>query len=204
MLKWSYGDSGDSIVLESFRHKGYLPEGALDNGNQEESLIAGLPPFLRTLVVTDGTVTKTLEAYFWEPVIVEPLSQGIKPADEDIHWLEIEKGNDVLLRNVRLKGHKTENVYAFASSIVNLNRLPASFRDKLINGDLGIGELIRDSGLETYREILEIGACTKNSYSNAKQVDNETPIDMVYRTYRIILNQHPAILITETFPLSLY
>lgn len=190
-------------MLESFRHKGYIPEG-IAGAEKEESLLAGLPPFLRTLVVTDGTVTKTLEAYFWEPVLVEPLAQGVESAENDLPWLEVKAGDDVLLRNVRLVGNKTDSVYAFASSVVNLDRLPENFRKQLINGDLGIGELIRDSGLETYREILEIGACQENRYSNVNHADTPEAIDMIFRTYRIILNQHPAILITETFPLDLY
>ena len=36
-----------------------------------------LPPLLRILLVTDGTVTKTLEAYYWERISVDQLAQAL-------------------------------------------------------------------------------------------------------------------------------
>src|SRR5262245_31461994 len=37
----------------------------------DDHQFAGLPPLLRALLLTDGTVTKVLEAYLWEPIRVE-------------------------------------------------------------------------------------------------------------------------------------
>ena len=81
-------------------------------------------------------------------------------------------------------------MYAF--SVIRPQEIPDELRDKLIAGTLGIGELIRNCGLETYRELLEIGS--------ANSVDGEH----MYRTYRIVLNHKPAILVTEHFPIDVF
>jgi chorismate-pyruvate lyase len=53
--------------------------------------------------------------------------------------------------------------------------------------------LIRDSGLESYREVLDVG------------LDRTAGGELaVFRTYRITIEHRPVILITEYFPLALY
>ncbi len=49
-----------------FNSKGWMPESTLSATDVTAVDFAALPPILRTLLVTDGTVTKTLEAYFSE------------------------------------------------------------------------------------------------------------------------------------------
>jgi chorismate-pyruvate lyase len=158
--------------------------------------LAGLPPFLRALLVTDGTVTKILEAYFWEPVAVDTLAQDLKIAERDIPWVEVAAGDQVLVRQAQLRGTDSGKVYATAFSVIRTERIPPAFRQRLIDREIGIGVLIRDSGLESYREVMEIGA---------EDVDTQAiGDDRVFRTYRIIIDGVPVILITETFPLAFY
>ena len=59
-----------------FRCDGYVPQGTIRDSWGHAIPLAELPPFLRALLVTDGTVTKILEAYFWEPVVVDTLSSA--------------------------------------------------------------------------------------------------------------------------------
>jgi chorismate-pyruvate lyase len=77
--------------------------------------------------------------------------------------------------------------------VIRTELIPAHFRRRLIDREIGIGALIRDSGLESYREVMEVGL----------EPDTGTD-DAVFRTYRIIIAGEPVILITETFPLALY
>ena len=163
--------------------------------------MASLPPFLRTLLVTDGTVTKSLEAYFWEPVAVENLGQEVVPLARDTPWLGLERGAEVLHRRVRLVGGHSGTVYAHAESRIRLTRLPADLRDELRQGRIGIGELLRECGLETYRELLDFGVGPVQGLAHVFTVPDET---LVHRTYRIAVGHQPAILITEHFPLSVY
>ena len=61
-------------LIESLQVRGCIVDGFEDDAGLGKAM-ADLPPFLRSLLITDGTVTKTLEAYFWEPVQVQVLKQ---------------------------------------------------------------------------------------------------------------------------------
>lgn len=180
-----------------FRCDGFQRGGAIPRSGSREGLaLAGVPPFLRALLVTDGTVTKILEAYFWEPVAVDTLAQELMTAERDIPWVEVGAGDQVLVRQAQLRGTDTGKVYATAFSVIRTERIPPAFRQRLIDREIGIGVLIRDSGLESYREVMEVGAADADILAAGD--------DEVFRTYRIIIDGVPVILITETFPLALY
>ena len=52
-----------------------------------------LPPVLRTLLLSDGTVTKFLEAYYQEPIRVKTLFHAEAPPGEDMTPLAPRKGD---------------------------------------------------------------------------------------------------------------
>lgn len=181
---------------EAFRGEGFLDQLIIARRGGGELAVSAVPPFLRALLVTDGTVTKILEAYFWEPVEVVTLSQELVPAGGPIPWIDVAEGDRVLQREARLRGARSGRVYASASSLIRTELIPEGFRQRLIDREIGIGVLIRDSGLESYREVLEIGA--------EPSAGPEVRGDGVFRTYRIIIAGAPVILITERFPLAPY
>ena len=160
--------------------------------NHTEVDFASLPPFLRVLLTTDGTVTKSLEAYFWEAVEVTTLAQSyvLLPADEPM--LGLNAGELVLNRQVRLQGSETGRVYVFAESLVRTELLPAEVRAGLEKGEVGIGELLRECGLETYRQIRDFGHC---------EVLGQL---CVWRSYLIAMAGEPFIQIRERFPVALF
>lgn len=184
-----------------FKSRGYVPGGIVTNSKNESLHMEALPPFLRTLLVADGTVTKSLEAYFWERVEVENLGQELTYLSDAAPWLDLPAGAQVLTRRVRLRGADSGCVYAYAQSLIKLEALPAHLRDDLQQGRIGIGELLRERGLETYREILDVGQSTEPSLQAVFDFD---PGDLIYRSYRIVIQHQPAIQITEKFPCSLY
>jgi len=180
------------------RWEGFLRDGAIPLDDGGRLPLAELPAFLRALLVTDGTVTKILEAYFWEPVEVETLQQELVTAERPIDWVQVGAGDRVLIRRARLRGTDTGRVYAKAFSVIRPELIPETFRQRLIDREIGIGVLIRDSGLESYREVLEVGV------EPAEGDDAASEAVSVYRTYRIIIDRKPVILITEGFPLAVY
>lgn len=194
---------GNKVPMESyFKTKGYVSGGIITNSRQENLDIEAMPPFLRTLLVTDGTVTKSLEAYFWEPVVVENLGQMPVKLTESIDWVYMHQGDEALLREVRLKGENSGKVYAYAKSWLRLDLLPRNLKDDLLAGKIGIGELLRERGLESYREVLDIGREIDESLApvfNAKKCG-----ELLYRTYRVIMQGEATMLITEKFPYRLY
>jgi len=196
MVERYYDKFGTPPHAAPFRCDGFQRGGAIPRRGGGGLPLAALPPFLRALLVTDGTVTKILEAYFWEPVIVDTLGQEQVSAERDIPWVEVAAGDGVLVRQAQLRGADSGKVYASAFSVIRPERIPPGLRHRLIDREIGIGVLIRDSGLESYREVMEVGV-----------VEGDRPggeTRGVFRTYRIIIDGAPVILITETFPLALY
>lgn len=138
---------------ELFRSCGYMPE--LKGLSWLE-----LPAIIRVLLATDGTVTKSLESYFWEPINVRCVQQKkLTPAE---HQGAVASGvwqaNDELWgRDVCLEGEVSQKSYVSASSVVCFSVLPAKLRQGLLVGELGIGEIIRSLGMETYRQVVRVG-----------------------------------------------
>lgn len=189
-------------ISDHFKTRGYVPGGIISNSKAEYLDIEAMPPFLRTLLVTDGTVTKTLEAYFWEGVSVGNLGQQKIELDSDIPWLGMKKGDLALRREVKLQGKESGRVYAFARSILRLDLLPNHVCEDLLVGRIGIGEMLREYGLETYREILDIGREIDESLRMV--FESKQCGELVYRTYRVLMNRQPTMLITEKFPFRLF
>jgi chorismate-pyruvate lyase len=185
-------------MSQRFRTRGYVPGGFIVNAKQQVVEMAALPPFLRTLLVTDGTVTKSLEAYFWEVVNVENLGQSVVTLEQDVEWLQARRDDAVLKRRVRLVGADSGTVYAYAESLLRHRLLSPDLQQSLLEGKLGIGELLRECGLETYRELLDFG--TEPVADMATVFNNQGGDELVYRVYRIALHGEPVILITEKFP----
>lgn len=188
-----YGRGTSAPSAPPFRHDGFTRDGEIAGATGERLALSRLPPFLRALLVTDGTVTKILEAYFWEPVAVDTLEQRFEPAQEPVPWIGVERGDPCLIRDARLRGTDSGRGFAEAFSLIRTQLIPPDFRRRLIDREIGIGVLIRDSGLESYREVLDMGLDRTSGGEVA-----------VFRTYRIIIAHRPVILITEYFPLELY
>jgi chorismate-pyruvate lyase len=190
-----YDRTLDSATANPFRSEGYLRNGAVPRQGGGAVELQSLPPFLRALLVTDGTVTKILEAYFWEPVEVQTLRQELVETERPIDWIDLDAGAPVLVRHAQLRGTDSDLVFATAFSVIRTERIPPAFRRRLVDREIGIGVLIRDSGMESYREVLEIGV---------EAAEDGHGGELVFRTYRIIINREPVILITESFPVELY
>lgn len=182
-----------------FKSHGYLPEGTITNTQGQTLDIAAMPAILRTLLVTDGTVTKTLEAYFWEPVSVTNLKQDEIIAAKAMDFLECPQGEPLLDRRISLLGQSSKTLYAHAHSLIRLEMLPKAICADLKAGLIGIGEILRETGLETYRELVDLGAESTNDINKLGQ-NTQT----IYRSYRIMIAHKPVILVTEKFPCSVY
>lgn len=185
-----------------FKSKGYVPGGVITNTKREILDLSALPPFLRVLLLTDGTVTKSLEAYFWEPIAVDSLAQDTVRVSADLDWIGLKRGDRALQREVRLIGAESGVVYAYAKSLLKLEMLPAAVQQDLLSGGIGIGELLRERGLETYREILDMGR--EADPSLARLFNDRHGNELLYRVYRVLMKREAIILIEEKFPYRLY
>jgi chorismate-pyruvate lyase len=159
--------------------------------------LARLSPFLRVLLVTDGVVTRILEAYFGEPIDVDVLSHSELCSELSYPEVGVNIGDRIVSRRVVLRGRVTHEPYAFASSIVVSDCLPPEVRRGLIEERKGIGELLCANRLETYRELIAIRRC--DAAERACHLGVATGARVVSRTYKIHLNGRAAMLIEEVF-----
>jgi chorismate-pyruvate lyase len=189
------------MLKEHFRSRGFIEGGIVRNLNQDEMDIQSLPPFLRTLLVTDGTVTKSLEAFFWENIKIETRWQEQCYLTDKLPCINAEAGDQVLKREVLLHGATSNDVYAYATSYLRTELLDQDIKKQMLEGKIGIGELLREIGLETYREIVDFG---RDVFNTSNKYEDEEYIETIYRTYVINIGGKPAIQITERFPLRLF
>ena len=185
-----------------FRSSGFLQNEIINTESGVPLDLTQLPAFLRTLLVTDGTVTKSLEAWFWENVKIHPVSNRLEILQDGVVGLEVESGDKVLHREVMLKGVQSNQVYTCARSTVSLKHLPQEVGEALEKGEIGIGELLRENGVETYRDIFNINYLMEPPKKDTLISSLQTEI--LSRSYRIRVNGHPAIIVTEFFPVNTY
>ena len=185
-----------------FRSSGFLQDSVINTESSVQLDLQNIPPFLRTLLVTDGTVTKSLEAWFWERVIIQPISNCLEVLKDEISGLEVSSGDKVLHREVMLIGMDSDITYACARSTVSLKHLPKEIGNALEKGEIGIGELLREKGVETYRDIFNINYLSLLPVKDS--LLSSLSSELLLRSYRIRVNGHPAIVVTENFPVNVY
>lgn len=162
---------------------------------------ARLSPFLRALLAIDGTVTHFIESYQSERVCVLKIGQGEVVLPNDVPLLQVESGTEVLTRQVLLKGCNSKRFYVFGSSLIVADRLEEEARDLIMTPEIGLGSILRNTRLETFREIVWV--YREHWQSLPPAVDVFETRELVSRTYQVIHNQRPIMLINEKFPANL-
>lgn len=157
-----------------------------------------ISPFQRALLSIDGTVTKLIEAYMLEPVESVLLAQHTQRLHTDHPWLALPEGSEVVARQVLLRGRYSATVYAYAVSLLALERLPSTMLRDLAVEPAGIGRVLLNSQIENRREVLWYG---REQIANLPQVVARcTGNAFLSRTYRIITGGQPVMVINEKFP----
>lgn len=163
-----------------------------------------LSPFQRALLVADGTVTRFIEAYKHIPVQIVLLYQERRTLHNQHKWLELPTGGNIIAREVVLqtpcKENQTPKVHAYAVSQIVHERIPKIVVDGLDAGINGLGVLLQHSQLETRRDLLWWGIERVNGLPSSIAHFEGNPF--LSRTYRIVANEKPLMLITEKFPLE--
>ena len=152
----------------------------------------------RILLTTDGTVTDVLEAYYREPMQVVVLAQEQMPAAEAVPLLSIDKGHELLTREILLQGAISGSCVLFASSLIVIDRLSAPLRDGLLLKQRPLGHLILEHRIETFREIVSCRREPAMALSKWFQLNDAAPL--LCRTYTIATGGVPMMLVTEKFP----
>jgi chorismate-pyruvate lyase len=157
-----------------------------------------LTPFQRALMVTDGTVTKFIEAYTLDPVEIIRLNQRLYPLEEDHPWLEASKGTEVMFREVMIRGIYSHTLYVHGVSYIVPERLQDDMRKRLEVQGEGIGRILNDAQMETRREVLWFGR--ERPADLPREISRMSDGEFVSRAYRIITDGKPIVMINERFP----
>ena len=157
-----------------------------------------LPPFLRVLLVTDGTVTKNMEAYFLEKIDVEIIAHTQTASEQDYPEVGVARGDSIVLRRVLLRGRVSRSVYAFAESILGCDKVAEDILNELMTHRLGIGELLRQRKLETLRELINVRRAQAGEWASHLAVRPDETV--LVRHYTIGYSGRPMIRIQEIFP----
>ena len=169
-------------------------------GNLKDLNLRTLSAVERALLVIDGTVTRFLEAYMMEPIDIIRLGETRERLIRPHVWLELPKGESVVSRRVLLRGKYSDHVYASAASLVVPYRVKNAVQP--VDGRIpeGLGRMLLNGSTEQYRELLWYGKEIANDLpGEMRTLDSESAMA---RTYRIIVQGKPTMMITEWFELG--
>lgn len=159
--------------------------------------LLALHPDLRTLLFTDGTVTRTLEVQTLSRVTVEVTAQSTCPAPDSIAvHLQTPPDSETVRRRVTIGLESPAKPAIWAESYLLPERLPGGFIGLLDGTPDGIGESLQRIRLEGWREMLWFGLDSPPSWD--PMASHLAPI-FITRLYRVMTDGRPALLIAESF-----
>jgi chorismate-pyruvate lyase len=162
--------------------------------------INSLEPLQRVLLVTDGTLTEILEANFVERIRLVKISQRVISATPAYVFLDPDPGEALIERKILLQGEDSKRNYAYAESLIAVERLGQSFHDQLLHSNTPLGRLWLEHKLETFKELKEIRSEPAGGLSHYFECADGAPL--LVRTYRVFSAAKPVMVITEYFPTS--
>lgn len=154
--------------------------------------------FQKILLVTDGTLTKILEAYLQEKLNVVKLSEKLITLPQVIEPLDIPAGQELIQRRILLQGSRSQTNWLYAESFIVPDRLHKSFKEQLLTSQKPIGKLWLEYKLETFKEVIDSSHEPAGSIADYFQLS--PTVGLLSRTYRVFSNRLPVMMITEKFP----
>lgn len=195
-------------VLRPSSNTGILEEGQILRTDLQKSLKSShidpstLSTFQRILLTTDGTVTHMLESYLYEQIQVVKLSEELVSLTQDIQSLDLKAGTEVIARRILLRGRISRRNFIYAESIIIPERLDEQFRQELLKSKTPIGKIWFERRVETFKEIIDSGKEQAEGLSNYFSIEPED--SLLFRTYSVLSQGKPTMMITEKFPESYF
>lgn len=162
--------------------------------------LAGMDADLRSLLFTDGTVTRTLEAQTLRRVRVEVVDQAeCQVLGLGARHLVAPATTAAVRRRVTIGIDGMVAPLIWAESHLLPDRLPAGFIGLLDQTPDGIGESLQQIKLEGWREMLWFGLDAAPCWD--ERAAQAAPAFLT-RLYRVITAGQPALLISESFAVT--
>jgi chorismate-pyruvate lyase len=135
------------------------------------------------------------------PVSVEVVDQtDVAVRGQVAEHLEVPSGSESVRRRVLIGTGEPMEPAIWAESHILPNRLPSGFLGVLQGASDGIGESLQRVELESWREMLWFGVDSHPAWSG---VDSHLSSPVITRLYRVITIGLPALLISESFSVTL-
>ncbi|MBI5327335.1 MAG: chorismate lyase [Deltaproteobacteria bacterium] len=132
-----------------------------------------IKPHHKMLLLSDGSLTRFLEALNQSTVYVEIKEHGVhKIKKQEAAYLEIAGGEEAIVRDVWLIQNKKKLVYAH--SVFPLAGLDKHFLDNISTSIEPLGKNLTDRGLLTFKDKLEICAVCCSYVNKALNLEPET------------------------------
>jgi chorismate-pyruvate lyase len=93
--------------------------------------------------------------------------------------------NNTITRKINIISNDRKKILVFANSIIYLKNLPNKIIGEIRKGEKGIGMILLENKVETYKKILEIGYSSTDSF--------------IYRKYVLFSGKHIISKIVENF-----
>jgi chorismate-pyruvate lyase len=183
----------DGAVADRLVERHFAMQGE-DTGEMSRVEVMNLDPMLRTLLFTDGTVTRVLEAQTLRCAAIEVVEQSqTSLSARTARLLDVSGTSECVRRRITVRTVDATPT-AWAESHILPERLPAGFVGRLDSTPHGIGGSIEQTRLESRRELLWFRLGAAPGWAGTGP-----PAPALIRLYRIITNDRPALLICEAF-----
>jgi chorismate-pyruvate lyase len=96
--------------------------------------------------------------------------------------------NNTITRKINIISNDRKKILVFANSVIYLKNLPNKIIREIRKGEKGIGMILLENKVETYKKILEIGYNSTDSF--------------VYRKYVLFSGKHIISKIVENFSIE--
>jgi chorismate-pyruvate lyase len=141
----------------------------------EAELGCKIPPLLFVVIIQNG--------------VLESILQLLVRNDIEVIIQSQKRSGSVLYRKICVRMKLEGLVIMHAESKIETKNLPPVLLDRIIEGEKGIGSLIENLRIETFRHIKNIGFDRRQK--------------AIYRIYEIYIRKQLAITIKEYFPIGL-
>lgn len=158
---------------------------------------AALTPLQRILLITDGTLTEILEAYFLERIELVKISQRMLTVGSSDIPLSAPAAEPVMERNIQLRGARSGRIFVHAESLVLVGRLEPAFQTELLETNVPLGRLWRRHRLETWKNLVSIVCGKAGEHHVLLGCDRDTLV--LSRVYDVFSSRRLVMRITEHF-----
>jgi len=147
-------------------------------------------------------MTRLLELVFCCKAELKTLSQLVVPCPSNAaKLLQVSRGEPVNEREIIIYRESDAQPLLYAKSYAPLSRLKPQFKNDLMRADTPIGTIMQKHKIEARREIIDVGLMPTSTWLG-RLLGLEGPY--LFRTYNIITEERPLIVISEFFAASLF